>query len=141
MGRYLVLANQTLGGDRLLEELRDRCADDDGAVVHVIVPATPVHRYEFHTEGEAVAVAEERLAAALERFGELDATVTGEVGDGHPLYAVRDALRGGGYDEVILSTYPPGLSRWLNLDLISRVQREVELPVTHIVTARDEIGE
>src|SRR5438874_2419927 len=85
------------------------------------------------TEGEARELARTRLDHALDRFRALGAEADGEVGDGRPLEAVRDALREGGYDEVILSTLPPGLSRWLKLDLPTRVAKAFGLPVTHVV--------
>ncbi|MDX1658977.1 MAG: hypothetical protein R3343_09175 [Nitriliruptorales bacterium] len=130
MGRYLVVANQTLGGEQLRDELRSRAESDGDASFHVLVPATPPDQFTFHTEGEAIAVAEDRLEEARRRFGDLGAEVTGEVGDANPVAAVGDALREGDYDEVILSTLPPGISKWLGMDLPSRIQRSVDLPVT-----------
>lgn len=133
MPRHLVLANQTLGGEPLLEVLRD-LAEEEDCELHVVVPATPPDQFQFHTEGEAIAVAQDRLDDALERFSQLGVDVSGEVGDGHPQYAVNDALRDGGYDSLIVSTFPAGISRWLGMDLISRLERSIELPITHIET-------
>lgn len=78
-------------------------------------------------------MAARRLAEGLERFRELGADADGEVGDGRPMDAIADALRGNAFDEVILVTFPPGLSRWLRQDLPSRVLRTFSLPVTHLV--------
>jgi hypothetical protein len=61
--------------------------------------------------------------------------VTGSVGDPEPLMAIHDAVNLGEYDEIIISTLPLGISRWLKLDLISKA-RAIGLPVTH-VTAKD----
>ena len=53
------------------------------------------------------------------------------VGSHDPLAAVEDALNAGRYDEVIISTLPRRLSRWLHVDLVSKVAG-LGLPVTHI---------
>lgn len=132
MRRYLVVANQTLGGDHIIEELRRRVAQGPCAF-HVLVPATPSHEHLVTTEGEGRAVARRRLDGALQRLRALGGEVTGEVGDERPIDAIGDALRAGHYDEIILSTLPAGVSRWLHMDLPSRVERQFNLPVTHII--------
>ena len=132
MGRYLVIANQTLGGESLLEEVRSRRDADANASFHVVVPATPPDQFTFHTEGEAIAVAKERLEEELERLQGLGVEATGEVGDHDPLNAVRDAVRDEDFDGIILSTLHVTVSRWLRMDLPSRVERHVDLPVTHV---------
>jgi GABA permease len=136
MRRYLVVANRTLGGDHLLEALRERIAQGPSAF-HVLVPASHATSGAVWTEGEAAAHAQEQLDQALVRFGSLGAEVTGEVGDASPVRAVGDALLGGAFDEVILSTLPPGPSRWLKQDVIHRLERSVDVPVTHVVGAAE----
>ena len=82
---------------------------------------------------EGVAIAKERLDDALRRLGSLGAeSVTGEVGDERPLDAIRDAVRESNYDEIVLSTLPPGISRWLRMDLPHRVERSFDIPVVHV---------
>lgn len=136
MRRYLVVANQTLGGEHLIERVR-QCLAGGPCRFHIVVPATPTGEGFTWTEGEAMAVAQTRLDRALERFRELGADASGEVGDRNPMLAVEDALRDTQFDEIILSTLPPGISRWLKLDLPSRVASHFGLPVTHLV-AEDE---
>lgn len=132
MRRCLVVANQTLGGDPLLEEVTERARAGVGAF-HVVVPATPPHSFATWTEGEALAVADERLHQALRRFKEAGLDATGEVGDPNPLDAVADAWREGDFAEIIVSTLSPGLSRWLRQDLPHRLERRYTVPVTHVV--------
>jgi hypothetical protein len=134
VGRYLVVANQTLGGDALLARLRE-LTRGGSSEVHVVVPASADPTTVFHDERSDRHLARERLATALERFGALDATVTGEVGDHRPVDAVGDVLRRGEvFDRIVVSTLPAGVSRWLRLDAISRIERAVDVPVEHLVT-------
>jgi hypothetical protein len=132
MRRYLVVANQTLAGAHLMEKVRESIAAEQSSF-HVLVPATPPGHFATWTEGEALAVAQGRLDAALTRFKDLGAEATGEVGDPNPLQAIADALRERTVDEIILSTLPPGGSRWLKQDLPHRVERSFSIPVTHVV--------
>ena len=138
MADYLVVANQTLGGRRLVEELRRRV--QQGATrFHVVVPAN-VHEGWTRTENEAYVAAQERLDAALQQLAELGADVDGMVGSERPLDAIGDALRRWQCDEIIVSTLPAGVSRWLGMDLVSRVERAYPLPVTHVEAEREPSG-
>ena len=139
MKRYLVVANQTLGGDHLLELLRERVAQGPCAI-HTLVPATVDQTHWTSDEDTDRALAQRRLSVALERFADLDADVTGEVGDHLVVDGILDVLRREHIDEVVLSTLPSGVSRWLRLDLVSRVERAVDVPVTHVVGERAEVG-
>ena len=132
MRRYLVVANQTLGGEHLTQKVRELMAAGPSAF-HVVVPATSPSEHAVWTEGEANALARKRLDLALARFRDLGADADGEVGDENPLDAVRDCQAVQKYDEIILSTLPPGISRWLKQDLPSRMERDSDVPVTHIV--------
>jgi nucleotide-binding universal stress UspA family protein len=136
MRRYLVVANQTLGGELLTEKVRASVVAEPSQF-HVLVPATPSQEHLTFTEGEARAIAQQRLQIALERFRELGADVDGEVGVANPLHAIEDVLRREQFDEIVLSTLPPGLSRWLKLDLPSRVADKFKLPVTHLVAEKE----
>lgn len=135
MARYLVVANQTLAAEHLTAAVRD-CLAHGPCSFHIVVPATHPREHATWTEGAARAVAERRLDAALARFGELGAEADGEVGDESPMLAIRDALLDAGgeaaFDGIILSTLPPGPSRWLKQDLPHRVERTFGLPVQHV---------
>ena len=133
MRRYLVVANQTLLGEPLLARVQG-CLDAGPCQFHLVVPATHTPGRAVWTEGHDRAVAAERLAEGLERFRALGADVVGEVGDARPIDAIRDAmLHAPPFDEIILSTLPPGPSRWLRQDLPHRIQRTFELPMSHVV--------
>ncbi len=131
MRTYLVVGNRTLGGEPLVQRIGELAAGGD-CRFHLVVPATHPEDHAW-TEGEAVAAARQRLEAALERLRGLGADVDGEVGDSNPMLAVEDTMREGGFDEIILSTLPPGPSRWLKLDLPHRVTSRFAVPVTHVV--------
>ena len=136
MRRYLVVANQTLGGEDLMAKVRE-CIAAGPSRFHVVVPATPPQDHLTWVEGEAHAIATARLEQALARFRELGAEADGEVGDAHPIEAMGDAIRQQEFDEIILSTLPPGPSRWLKLDLPHRAD-SFGLPVTHVVGEPEE---
>jgi hypothetical protein len=126
--RYLIVANQTLGGSALRDEVRRRSASGP-ARFRVVVPST---------DGEAAAVL--RLERALTAFGEDGVEAGGAVGQADPVEAVLAALREEQADEIILSMLPPGLSRWLSVDLPGRLRRLTRLPVTVIVAAPSRVA-
>lgn len=132
MRRYLVVANQTLVSEHLAQRVRE-CVSTGTCLFHIVVPATPPQDHLVWTEGEAQAIARERLQRAIERFRQLGAEADGDVGDPNPLLAIEDVLRHQSFDEIILSTLPSGPSRWLKMDLPARVQSHFDLPVTHVV--------
>jgi GABA permease len=139
MERYLVVANRTLGGEQLLDEMRNRL-ETGPCRFHVVVPVTPVAEHGSWNEGHSRTEAQKRLDLALTRFGELGAEVTGELGDQSPVLAIGDALREQEFDAIILSTLRPGASRCLRLDLPHRVERDFGLPVTHVVAAAERVS-
>ncbi len=133
MRRYIVVGSQTLLSARLLRELRARQAEGP-CHFHLVVPAANPHVHAFWTEGEARAVAQERLDAAIEQLGTEGIDAVGSVGDANPTDAVADLLLHEDFDAVIVSTLPPGLSRWIHQDLPRRIERRVALPVSHVIT-------
>ena len=132
MRRYLVVANQTLMSEELRAAVRDRLGAPP-CRFHVVVPATPSRDHLAWTEGAARQVARDRLEAALAWLHAEGAITTGSIGDADPVLAVLDALPRDDFDEILLSTLPPGLSRWVRQDLPRRLARRTELPVAHVV--------
>lgn len=151
--RFLVVANQTLGGEALTEQVRARLADHPGSLFYVVVPAThSAHYAAAASTGEeaaapaptpderGVAEAKGRLRHALEQFRRVGAEVAGEVGPPDPIEAVEAVLRREEFDEVLVSTLPPGISRWLGLDLPRRLERRWHVPVSTVVVGEPQTG-
>jgi hypothetical protein len=137
MRRYLVVANETVGGARLVDELSER-ALHDYAAFDVLVPATRPHDHLAWTEGGAGLQARRRLSQILRHLDAAAIGATGSVGDDvDPVDAVDNAVRRNSYDEIIVATPPAGPSRWVHFDLPHRLARRTRLPVTPVISARD----
>jgi hypothetical protein len=98
---------------------------------------SPVQLWFTWVEGVARAVARVRLQAAIERLKDLGAGASGVIGSRDPIEAVHDALRNHPVDEIILSTLPPGISRWLGQDVPTRLRGSVLVPVTVVTCAKE----
>lgn len=137
MRTYLVVAHRTLVEDHLLDHVRTLCAAGDCGF-HLVVPVQHPRGHSW-TDGEVEAAARRRLDEGLAAFRAVGAEVTGEVGDANPVYAATTALRARpdtDWAGVVVSTLPRGVSRWLGLDVVSRLTYEVDVPVTHLEAAR-----
>jgi GABA permease len=151
MRRYLVVANQTLGGDELVRVIKEIMAAGPSEF-YVVVPATPVEHLvptfvpPMPVMGgpvklppspqEGRQLAEAKLRAALEQFKAAGVTADGEVGDPDPVRAVDEILATQQFDEIIVSTLPHRLSHWLRQDLPQRLEHKFHLPVTHVVVTK-----
>lgn len=131
MRRYLVVAHKTLGGQHLLNEVQRRMAEGP-CEFHLLVPCQHPHDHNW-TDHEIEQQATRALETGLARFREAGAEATGEVGDPNPVYAIDGVLRQQHFDEIILSTLPVGVSRWLKVDVPSRIRRQFNLPLTHLI--------
>jgi hypothetical protein len=129
MSTALIVANQTLPSQALADAIAERI-QSGFTVFHVVVPATPVAKGLTWDEDESRREAGERLQTFLDQLTALGVEATGEVGDKDPVAAVRDALRTRDMDEIVLSTLPPGISRWLGRDVPSQLRGAVTVPVT-----------
>src|SRR5438874_13430704 len=112
----LVVAHQTADTDRLREAVRQR-AQSGPAKFHLVVPRMPhgMHKVvdpQETGEDDAQQVLEQALPKLTEAAG---GNVTGSLGDDEPLMAIQDAVNLGGFDEIIISTLPKRVSRWLKL--------------------------
>ena len=128
----LVVAHQTAATPGLLDAVRSRAARGP-ATFHLVVPQQAHGMHKVVDPQDAGAdEAQHVLEAALPKLSDAAGQeVTGSVGDAEPLMAIQDAVNLGHYDEIIISTLPLGISRWVKLDLISKA-RGLGLPVTHV---------
>ena len=132
MANILVLANETIGGEKLLNAIRERHAQGD-AHFHVVVPATrPRHGNVIYDEAVRDS-AQVRVDLALSFMHNEGIDGSGEVGDGDPLNAAKDAIADHRITEIIVSTLPAQYSGWMKRDLIEALESETGLPVTHVV--------
>jgi hypothetical protein len=136
MARYLIVAHQTAGSPELLERVKELAAADPAAEFTLLVPATPTdHLLHNWEEGEARQLARRRAEEATRRLAEGGVKLAAaRIGAHSPLEAVGDELLARpGYDRIVLSTFPPGISRWLRGNLPAVLQRRTRLPVDHVV--------
>src|SRR5205085_9283395 len=116
----------------LLDCVKERAAKSP-VKFHLVVPRQPhgLHKAVDPIEAgeqEAREVLEDALPKLTEAAG---GEVTGSIGDPEPLMAIQDAVNLGEYNEIIVSTLPKRISRWLKLDLVSKT-KALGLPVTHV---------
>jgi hypothetical protein len=150
--RYLVIANQTLAEAELTEAIHRRLKAGPSSF-YVLVPntdhgdlaarlsrAAPIAPAagDATADHQATEHAQHRLGQLLDDLRRLepDIDVDGDVGVADPLAAVGDLLATRQFDEIILSTLPQPISKWLGMDLPHRLHRQVGLPVTTITTKR-----
>jgi hypothetical protein len=128
----LVVAHKTAATPALLAAVGER-ARRSPATFHLVVPRQQ-HGMHKVVDPQDTGDSDAR-AVLLEALPKLTAAagheVTGSVGDSEPLMAIQDAINRGNYDEMIISTLPGRVSRWLKLDLVSK-SRSLGLPVTHV---------
>ena len=124
--KVLVVANRTASTPRLLEEVARRAKAQPTEFTLLIPDVRETADWSRET---AVALLSR---AARKPVGSL-------LGGPDPFAAVRDAIREGDFDDIIVSTRPTQTSRWLRRGLIHRVER-LALPVTAVIPARDSDG-
>jgi hypothetical protein len=137
--RVLVVANRTAATPALLEAVRARAAQGE-CVFTLLVPnsAHGLHRV-VDPEDTDVSEAQGSIDLAIPLLEEAagGARVEGLVGDSDPFNAIQDAVNLHGFDEIIVSTLSPRVSRWLRMDL-PRKLTVLGLPVTTI-TAKGQV--
>ena len=107
--RLLVVANETVGGAALLEEIGERCRGRDCEIL-VVTPALAASRADHWASDidEAIVLARQRMElSVIEIEQRLGLKARGEIGDSDPNVAIEDALRVFPADEIVISTHPP----------------------------------
>ena len=120
--RVLVVAHKTAATQPLFDAVRERAAE--GPAKFTLLVPNPAHGLHKAVDPEDLDAgeAQEVLEVALPKLSEAAGSeVVGIVGDADPSAAIQDAINLRGFDEVIISTLSPKLSRWLHLDLPSKV--------------------
>ena len=133
--RILVVANRTAATPGLIAAVRERAAKG-AATFTLLVPNTARGLHKLvDPEDQGQSEAEQTLELAIPLLEEAaGGPVEGMVGDPEPLAAIQDAIHLHGFDEIIISTLPTRVSKWLKLDLPSKAAG-LGLPVT-TVTAK-----
>ena len=121
----LVVANVTATSDELLGALEARAARES-AMFTLIVPATPF--------GGGRAAAQATLSEALQRLRDVGLEIDGAVGNPDPIVAVIDAWDPKRHDEIVVSTLPLQLSKWIHAGLPERIAKLTGAQVTHLVS-------
>ena len=131
----LVMANRTAESPELLEALKAR-AEQGACEFTLVIPSTP-HGLSWAADpSSGQGEGEHHRQAFVDELREEGIDVKdAKVGDPEPLAAVQDACNAAQFDEVIVSTLPLHVSKWLRLDLPSKVRAATGLPVTHVVAS------
>jgi hypothetical protein len=142
MARYLIVANQTIGGEQLTAKL-DELAAASSSTFRFLVPVTdtegthqwdypPIDRLIPDAHQIARVLAEARLEHELARLRRSEIEADGEVVDALPVDRAKEVLHEEHFDGVVVSTLPRRLSRWLIWDLPHRIASVADVPVTHV---------
>lgn len=142
MTRYLVVANQTLGGDQLVHRL-DELMSAGPCTFRLLAPVTQTegfHQWDYPPIDRAIpdagviarALAEGRLEHEIVRLRRAGVEVSGDVVDADPVDRVRQELGEGQFEAVILATLPHRLSRWMVMDVPHRISRASHVQVIHL---------
>jgi hypothetical protein len=125
MKNTLVVANQTVGGEELIDLLKKKAGEEPRRFI-VISPQSGGEG----GDGQA----HERLAHTLHELEQAGLDAIGQVVHPDPFTAIQNALRAYGADEVVISTFPETRSGWLRNDLVERVRSSTSKPVEHVVS-------
>jgi len=134
MAQYLIVTHKTAFAPELRDKVRELIGEDANAVFAILVPESPGENYTW--EGETISPAQETAEALMES---LETSVGARVnriavGPEDPLQAIAGELSlDKGYDALVISTLPLGVSHWLRMDLVHQAARKFGLPVHHVI--------
>ncbi|MEZ5217139.1 MAG: dodecin family protein [Ilumatobacteraceae bacterium] len=148
VSRVLVVANASIGQHNLVDALDRRAGS--ATEFHVLAPVLPsgwaaaaslgdpstgigpTDAGFAESQEDAIRTAVQRVRSEVDRLRGLGSTATGEVIVDDPADAVLRVLERASFDEILVSTLPSAVSRWLRLDLSSRLRRRTSIPVVEI---------
>ncbi len=132
--RVLVIANETVGGAALLDQIRRSC-EGRRCEIRIVTPALVESRAAHWASDvdEAMERARQRMELSVIEVEQLGLRAKGEIGDSEPNVALEDALRTFAADEIVISTHPAERSVWLEKGVVERAREEIDLPITHVV--------
>ena len=132
MPNVLVVANRTAECEELQQALKERAEREEGVSFTLVVPSA--HGLA-KAAGSDVGMekAQGHVNSAVEKLRAAGLEVEGRLADPDPVAAVADAANSDAFDEVIVSTLPTRLSKWLHLDLPRKAAHATGLPVTHVI--------
>ena len=139
MPHILVVANQTIGGAKLIDLVKERAKTPDTSFTLVVPMTKPRSGYVIYDDAVRGS-AQVRLDLTLSYLRSEDVVASGDLGDEDPYTATLDAIDEYHPDEIIISTLPHSSSGWLRRDLIERIQDAAGAPVTHVVSDMDADG-
>jgi hypothetical protein len=140
MNTILVVANETIGGAKLMETIRDKAAGGKARVVVCVPRKQPRHGNVIYDDAvfDAAQVRIDLVRTVLRGEG---IEAIGDVGDPDPYTATMDAIAEHEPDEIVISTLPATSSGWQRRDLVDRVSASVRgVPVTHVEVDLDREG-
>jgi hypothetical protein len=125
----LVLANQTAGGDELVERLEQ--LNEEGP--HRFIVVVP----QDSGDGRAVSAARERLTRLLQSLEKDGIVAAGMIGDPDPYTAARNALDYFHLSEIVISTLPSNRSAWIEKGLVEKLERDSGKRVVHVESSAE----
>jgi hypothetical protein len=140
MKTVLVVANETIGGQPLIEAVQKRAREHDNVRFVLCVPQTQPRAGYVVYDDTVFDAAQIRVDLAVGFVRSEGMEAVGEVGDPDPYAATMDAVREYEPDEIIISTLPESRSGWLRRDLVERIRQASGLPVEHVIADLDSDG-
>ena len=140
MKTVLVVANETIGGQPLIEAVQERAREHDDIRFVLCVPQTQPRAGYVVYDDTVFDAAQIRVDLAVGFVRSEGMEAVGEVGDPDPYAATMDAVREYEPDEIIISTLPESRSGWLRRDLVDRIRQASGLPVEHVIADLDSDG-
>jgi hypothetical protein len=140
MRTVLVVANETIGGQPLIEAVQQRAKEHDDIRFVLCVPQTQPRAGYVVYDDTVFDAAQIRVDLAVGFVRSEGMEAVGEVGDPDPYAATMDAVREYEPDEIIISTLPESRSGWLRRYLVDRIRQASGLPVEHVIADLDSDG-